>query len=297
MNQVTTWPFIDSRWLRDHPLPDADPGDDKEGRGHVLVVGGSDETPGAAVLAAAAALRAGAGKLTILTTAAVASSLGVALPEAKVVAAPSGDTASFRKALGGLCSGPSCPTVILVGPGMTESDGQAAADEALRRFPAVPVILDASAMQTALTRPEPLGERSAPVLMTPHAGELAGLCEWNKERVTAEPIAAAQELARRSRFAVLLKGATTLLVRAETVLWEHGSEQPGLATSGSGDVLAGVIAGLIARGADLPTAAAWGVAIHSRCAVLLTDRYDRIGFLASDMLKTIPKASRQLTRQ
>ncbi|MDP9043917.1 MAG: NAD(P)H-hydrate dehydratase [Pseudomonadota bacterium] len=287
---------LDAAWLRDHALPPVNATGDKESRGHVLVVGGSDDTPGAALLSAMAALGAGAGKLTILTTTQVAVAVGVAMPEAKVIGARSGDAAAFEKALERLCQGLSCPSVVLIGPGMSEDDGGATATRFLQRFPELPLVLDAAAMRAAIDGVGRGGGRPAPVLLTPHAGELAGLCDCSKEEVTADPCAAAMQLARMTRGAVLLKGSRTVLASPEAVLWEHRESLPGLATSGSGDVLSGVIAGLLAQGTELSTAAGWGVSVHARCGAMLAAEFADVGYLARDMARVVPRALRQLGR-
>jgi ADP-dependent NAD(P)H-hydrate dehydratase len=255
--------------LRHWPLPQADSASDKESRGHVLVVAGSSEIPGAAILAAMAALRSGAGKLTIATAKSVAPALALAVPEARVIALPetaSGGLQAGSAALLDECAAAS--SAVLIGPGLL--DAPASCDfvqTLLGKLQKVPVILDALAMDVALhqTRFE------QPVLLTPHAGEMAHLMRCSKEEVLAEPLANAEQMARRINAVVSLKGASTIVVSPDGTAWHYEAANPGLATSGSGDVLAGIMVGLAARGAQLDQAAAWGVVLHAASAIRMAD--------------------------
>lgn len=289
----TAFEHVTAAWLSRRPLPTADPDGDKERRGHVLVVAGSPEMPGAAVLGSIAALRAGAGKLSLFTARSVAPFVAIAVPEARVVA-------GNRTPAGGLRVGtlerlidedPYAFDALLVGPGM-QSDkacGKLLHAVAQRLSDAVTVI-DALAIKS-ISR---AATRRAPQLITPHAGELAALTGSVKERIVADPFSAAADAARSLRVSVLLKGPVSVFASPQGTCWQHRSSRPGLGTSGSGDVLAGIIAGLIARGADVPTAAAWGVAIHDCCGARLAAGMGELGYLARDLVYEIPFAAYDL---
>ena len=278
--------------LRDWKLPMPGADADKEVRGHVLIVAGSREMPGALLLAATAALRAGAGKLTIATAASVAPQLGVALPEARVIGL--GETPDGGLVADGCASlYMACEraSAVLVGPGMQDEAASAALVRALLPHCAhAPLILDAGAM--CLVRD---GFRfDSPVLLTPHAGELAGLTGDEKEDIAARPELAAQGAAGNWRAVVALKGAVTIIADPSGKRWRHEGGNTGLAISGSGDVLAGLIAGLAARGAALEQAAAWGVALHAMAGEQLSLRHGPLGYLAREISGEVPALLRAL---
>ncbi|QBE62426.1 NAD(P)H-hydrate dehydratase [Pseudoduganella lutea] len=292
--------------LREWALPEPSFDDDKEGRGHVLVIGGSREMPGAVMLAATAALRAGAGKLTMATAASVAPLVAAAIPEARVIGLAEtnggGFTLEAARRLGELAGKASA---VLVGPGMQDDAATAELVHALLpRFAGTPLILDAAAMGAVRAQGEPhlLEEPKdmehfafrEPVLMTPHAGELSHLTRRDKKQICDAPLEAAQEAARRWNAIVALKGATTVIAAPDGRQWQHQGGNVGLAISGSGDTLAGIIAGLAARGAPLEQAAAWGIALHASAGEQLSIRYGVLGYLAREISAEIPALLRTL---
>jgi len=292
--------------LREWPLPQPSFDGDKEVRGHILIVGGSREMPGAVILAATAALRAGAGKLTIATAASVAPLVALAIPESRVIAlaetAAGGFTAEAARKLAELHGK---ADALLIGPGM--QDDAAAAELVLAllpRFGGTRIIIDAAAMNAVRPGREPhlLEETSGrehfrfsePVLLTPHAGELAHLCGRGKDDINEDPQQAAKEAADRWNAVVALKGATTVIAAPGGALWQHQGGNVGLAISGSGDTLAGIIAGLAARGATLEQAAAWGVALHASAGEQLSLRFGVLGYLAREISAEVPALLRTL---
>jgi hydroxyethylthiazole kinase-like uncharacterized protein yjeF len=295
--------------LRHWPLPQPGFDGDKEVRGHVLVVAGSGEMPGAAILAGEASLRAGAGKLCIATAASVAPSVGAVLPGARVISlgeTPAhGFQADSARRLGELADK---IDALLVGPGMQD---EAACVEVvhglLARFDGTPTVLDAAAMFAVRPRGEPhlLDEPvnweefrfPSPVLMTPHAGELARLTGAERGAIEQDPHGAALAAAKRWNAVVALKGATTVLAMPDGKLWQHQGGNAGLAISGSGDTLAGIIAGLLARGATLEQAAAWGIVLHGAAGEQLALRCGPLGYLAREIAAEVPALLRVLAAQ
>ncbi len=277
---------IDAHLLRSWPLPRPDARADKEERGATLVVAGSAEMPGAASMAATAALRAGAGKVAVATPASVAVGLALWLPEVRVIALPQSDA-----------GGPAGDAIakvepllrkvdaVLVGPGMLDAAAtRTFARRLLKRATRAAVVLDALAMDVVLD----LRRFEITPLLTPHPGELAHLTGVTKEEVSADPERHAREAALRWDAVVALKGATTYIATPEGDCWRHVSSDAGLGTSGSGDVLAGIIVGLAARGAPLAQAAVWGVALHARAGRVLGERMGSIGYLARELPGEIP---------
>jgi ADP-dependent NAD(P)H-hydrate dehydratase len=283
---------IDARLLRDWPLPQPGSSADKDERGALLIVAGSAETPGAAALAATSAVRAGAGRLIVATAASIAAGLALQLPEARVIAVP--ETLAGGPAADGLAKlEPLLGRVdaILFGPGMQDAVAtKTFARRIVKRALRAPLILDALAMDVVID----IRRFDRPPLMTPHHGEMAHLTGRSKESVSAEPEHHAREAATRWNAVVVLKGPLTVICAPNGACWRHDSGQAGLGTSGSGDVLAGVIGGLVARGAPLVQAAAWGVALHARAGRALAERLGPIGYLASELPAEIPRLMQRL---
>jgi ADP-dependent NAD(P)H-hydrate dehydratase len=278
---------VDTALLHAWPLPEPDAAGDKEARGRTVVIAGSREMPGSAWLAAVAALRAGAGKLVVVTAGSVSSGLALKLPEARVIAlaeTPSGgllvdDCDVLKEVL-------ERADAVLIGPGLQDVTATVRMVQVVLAWLAergdVPVVLDAAAMDAATARFE------LPVLLTPHAGEMARLSRVDKDTVCRDAAPLAQQSAQRLNAVVALKGATTWIAAPDRRLWRHDGGNVGLATSGSGDTLAGIICGLAARGASLEQAAVWGVALHARAGDALALRLGPLGYVASELLTEVP---------
>lgn len=253
--------------LRSWPLPSADDGDDKHARGTVLVIGGDVSTPGAVLLAGLAALRVGAGRLQVTTTRATAVPLGVALPEAKVTGAP----------LSELGSGPlDRVSAVVVGPGLlTPEQATAVLDALLPRLAGVAVVIDALALTAVPTTAPPRA------VLTPNADELRQLADSDDEDLRGLAVRVA-----RQRDAVV---ATLGWVAApDGRCWRNEVGSVALATSGSGDVLAGAVGGLLARGADPSQAACWATYLHSAAGDHLAATLGT-GLLARELLDELPR--------
>jgi hydroxyethylthiazole kinase-like uncharacterized protein yjeF len=295
---------VDSALLRNWPLPIPSDEADKEDRGHVLVLGGSREMPGAVILAATAALRAGAGKLTIATGNSVAQLVALAIPESRVLGLAENADGGFKvEAVEALDPLADKISAILIGPGMRDEAATARLVHALLpRLEGgdVRVLLDAEAMGAVLHPPAGAASTmgasfrfNTPVLLTPHAGEMAHLSGIAKEEIGGAPDRIAFEAAQRWNAVVALKGARTVIATPEGERLQHDGGNVGLATSGSGDVLAGIIAGLAARGADLTQAASWGVALHARAGERLAERMGKLGYLARELCDEVPSLLEQ----
>lgn len=274
--------------LRDWPLPRIGQETDKEARGRVLVIGGGVQVAGAVQLTGIAALRAGAGKLQLGVPASVAAMLAVALPEGRVFGLPQTAEGELAKEADTVIEGAlkRCDAAV-IGPGMLDEDH--AGELALRLITAEApaMVIDAAAMPALAREPDRVRDCRGRLVLTPHAGEMATLLNLSKDEVEADPVAAARSLASTLQAVVAMKGAVTFVVSPDGHAWRHDGGSPGLATSGSGDVLAGVIAGLLARGAAPAQAAVWGVAVHGLCGKALSARIAPIGFLARELLDEI----------
>jgi hydroxyethylthiazole kinase-like uncharacterized protein yjeF len=279
--------------LRRHPIPGPEQQGDKEDRGRVLVVAGSVEAPGAALLAGEGALRVGAGKVQIAAPASIASGLAAAFPEARVFGLEEGAGGKITaKALDVVRDRSRSCQSVLIGPGMVEfSTAASLRDVVLRAAADPPIVLDAAALADLTHSIGELRRRPSGVVITPHPGEMAHLVGLPEAEVEARAEEIAGEAARRFGVVVALKSARTHLASPDGLLSVHLDEgKIGLATAGSGDVLAGVIAGLLARGADPFAAAAWGVFLHREAGIRLARRLGPIGYLARELLQELPRA-------
>jgi len=291
---------LDATLLRTWPLTIPSNEADKEERGHVLILGGSREMPGAVILAAVAALRAGAGKLTVATGRSVAQLVALAIPESRVLGLAENEAGGFTvEAVAALDPLADRINAVLIGPGMQDEEATARLVHAL--LPRLhgtdtSVILDANAMGAIVHPPggvNPPFRFGVPVLVTPHAGEMAHLTGIAKEDIPDSADRIAIEAAQRWNAVVALKGARTVIVTPEGERWQHEGGNVGLATSGSGDVLAGIIAGLAARGATLAQAAGWGVVLHAQAGERLAARMGRLGYLARELADEVPSLLEQ----
>ena len=274
--------------LRRWPLPSPTPEGSKEDRGNLLIIAGSAEIPGAAILPATAAFRAGAGKVTVATPAEVTGIVGQAVPEARVVSVAT-ISASRVGALNDAFD------AVLIGPGIVESKPlRALVLAAVASQSRAIIVLDAGAIASladAKLRQMLRGRaRSAATrcVITPHAGEMASLLNADRTYVEEHAALLAPRLCAATNTVVALKGATTWIA-APGRLWSYKSHNSGLATAGSGDVLAGIIAALAARGATAAQATVWGVVLHALSGESLRRRHGALGLLARELPHEIPK--------
>jgi hydroxyethylthiazole kinase-like uncharacterized protein yjeF len=283
---------ITPRLLRAWPLPRPDGARGKQGRGGVLVVGGSSQVPGAVSLSAIAALRVGAGRLTIATVRPVAPLMGVLLPEARVIGVaprPSGELsgAAVRTLAGEWAR----QDAVLIGPGVA-ADGKEACRLLLRAWfvhgDGQAIVVDAGAIDALSRFDGRAADRGGAVVATPHAEEMARLTGSSVAAVLRRPLETARQVAASLGIHVVMKGETTYVVppRGRALVNRAGSV--GLGTSGSGDVLAGTITGLLARGAPPLQAAAWGVHLHAKSGEALSRRVGALGFLARELPDELP---------
>lgn len=267
---------VDAELLGRWPLPD--PGDDKNSRGRVVVVGGSESSPGALLLSGLAALRVGAGRLSIVAPEPVALPLAVAVPEAGLF--------SFD-ARGRLSAGARAEIetadAVLVGPGLGDPGLTERIVRAVdaTRADRVPLVLDAFALGIlpALGRRRP----RAPLLLNPNLEETALLLGREIDDLAAD--------------VVEIAGAYSAVVTSHACVgtpdgqvWRVPDAGPGLGTSGSGDVLAGAMAGFAARGVHPTGAAVWAASVHASAGARLARRIAPLGYLARELCAELPGA-------
>ena len=275
--------------LRAMPPPEPD-GDSKDGRGRVLIVAGCTGLPGAVLLSANAAMRVGAGKLQLAVCCDLAIPIGIAVPEALVVGLPQTEAGGIsRRCADDLATRADASDAVLAGPGMLEDeDAEAVVATLIRGAGNAAVVLDAGALGALGAEPDLARRLSKPAVITPHAGEMAKLLGRDREAIEADPLAAARQAADRFGTVTVMKGGRTQIVSPDGRAWCYEVGHVGLATSGSGDTLAGLIVGLLARGAEPEAAAVWSVFAHGEAGRRLARRYGGIGYLARDIPPEVP---------
>lgn len=271
--------------LRRWPLPSVADSEGKEDRGRVMVVGGSRQVPGGALLAALAALRAGAGKLHIATAATAQTAMALAVPEAKVSPVVEDAAGNLVRMDRALAKELGSADAVLVGPGLEACSGSARLVGQVGRSCRCPLVLDAGALDGFLSRDRGASDR----IITPHFGEMARLVDLPLAEVESGAEQIAREVARKTGAVVVLKSPRTFVVLPDGECWVHEDGSVGLGTSGSGDVLAGLIAGLLARGASTAQAAVWGVRLHGKAGEQLSARHGPVGFLAREIAPEVPR--------
>lgn len=280
--------------LRDWPLPD--PSGGKEGRGSILVIGGSAETLGAVVLAAEAALRAGAGKLQVATAASVAPFAALALPEALVRGLPETDGGAIRadgvEAIRDLAD---AADAVLFGSGMIDKEQTQEFGERLLAGLSCPTVVDALGLACVTADASCLHHLGERVVLTPNPSELALSLHVDEEQVDDDPAGSARELAARARATVGLGGVTSWMAAPDGRLWRDESGGDGLGVSGSGDVRAGITAGLMARGATPEQTAVWAAYLHGRAGERLASTIGSLGFLARELPREVPGVLAEIT--
>lgn len=256
----------------------------------MIVVGGSRATPGAMRLAGEAALRSGAGKLQIATAESVAPGLAIHIPESKTVSLPEredGELAAVSaETIIGLAK--SCDAVVL-GPGI--GDKTAATELLAEVIPRLEttLVLDALGLAYVTENPDGLRHLDGRVVLSPNPMELSRTLGVDEEDVEADTPAHTAELSRRAGAVVVSGTATSWIATPDGRLWRDESGSFGLGVSGSGDVKAGIIAGLVARGAEPAQAAAWATYCHGRAGERLSGRVGPTGFLARELLPEVPR--------
>lgn len=269
-----------------HPLPPVGQ-EDKYARGTLLLVAGSRQTPGSAVVAATAAQRAGCGKVTIATSAEVAPHIALQMPEARVLWLAEGRRGGLaHSALPELMEHAGSADAAVVGPGIAKGPQCGALAERLLSDPPGKLVLDAA----ILFELEPLSEacRAAGTILLPHDREMAALIGCDVDEVERVPLRCGRQCAEHYGALVLVKGPVSHIVTPEGRCWQYAGCAPGLGIAGSGDALAGILGGLLARGAQPLAALLWAVWLHGEAGTILAGKIGPVGFLAREISMEVP---------
>ena len=275
-------------------LPRRQPWGHKGDYGHLLVVAGSLGMGGAAALAARGGLRAGAGLVTAAVPRSVQQAVAAAAPEVMVRPLPeTGEGSLGAEALETLTELAGTCRSVALGPGLSRHSDTALLVHALLPLLKVPVVVDADGLNALAGGMDTLKETKAPLVLTPHPGEMAGLLKTTVAAVQDNRLGAAEEAAKRWGAVVALKGAATIVAAPDGHTYINPTGNPGLATAGTGDVLAGLIGGLLAQGLPPLEAAGAAVFLHGEAGDLAARELGQRGLVAGDLLTFLPKVLRQ----
>lgn len=277
-------------------IPHREPDTHKGTYGHLLVMAGSRGKTGAALLACRAAMRVGAGLVTLAAPRSLNDIFATSLVE--VMTEPLRDDAQediepvseedWRYLLGK-------KSAFLFGPGIGVKDSARSALRWLLRHLEIPWVIDADGLNNLAAEVGRLrGAKIAPVL-TPHPGEMARLIGGNASAVNQDRVGTARSFARENRCYLVLKGARTVIATPEGKAYINPTGNPGMASGGMGDVLAGILAGLLAQGLQVEEALKLGVFLHGFVGDRVAEASGEMGLIASDVLEGLPRGLKQLS--
>jgi hydroxyethylthiazole kinase-like uncharacterized protein yjeF len=285
--------MITGRMVRDLLPPR--PADAHKGHtGHVLVVAASTGKTGAAAMTSLAALRIGAGLVTLGIPAMLNDILETHVTEAMTLPLPDDGrsmlTAAAYETIAQAMQGKRC---LAVGPGIGTAPDTRELVHRLVRESTLPMVIDADGLNNLAGHLNLLESRDAPTVLTPHPGEMARLLETNTADIQKDRVAAVRKLAQQCRACVVLKGAGTLVSDPQGRVWINSTGNAGMASGGMGDVLTGAVAGCLAQGCTAVDAAIIAVFLHGLAADLLALDVP-YGYLATDVMNALPRAIREV---
>lgn len=267
--------------------------------GHVLIIAGSKDKMGAGLLAAHGALRSGAGLVTYALPETAFTKFDVSLPEVMMESVPDKGKGYWHPAgiarLDELIKG---KTAIVIGPGIGTADDTRDVLAHVLEKTTLPIVIDADALNGIAADPELMRHITERCVLTPHPGEMARLCKTTSDAIQQRRLVAAEDFAAAQNAVLVLKGASTIIATPAHT-WINPTGNPAMATAGMGDVLSGIIGGLLAQGFTPESAAYSGVFIHGLAGDLaacspspLRGEGARVsqGLLASDVANAVPRA-------
>jgi NAD(P)H-hydrate epimerase len=246
-------------------------------------------------MTAEGALRSGAGLVTVGCPVAIHGTLENKLTEAMTCPLPEVDGRLSLQALGAIEELWQGRQAMALGPGLEQAEETVALVRRLVRDCPLPLVIDADGLNALGETPEILGERPKnSTILTPHPGEMARLSGKSVAEIEADRLTAARDFATRYGVVLVLKGARTVTAFADGDLRINGSGNPGMASGGMGDVLTGLIGGLLVQGLPPQSAATLGVYLHGLAADRVAGRYGDAGLIATDVLRELPAARMEL---
>ncbi len=256
--------------------------------GQVLIVGGSRGFTGAVCLSATATIRGGAGYATVAVPDELEAIFETKLTEVMSIACASADGALLPSADEAVLEAAARAAAVIIGPGLGKSDASAELVVRLAGEVEAPLLIDADGLHAFSGRLDLLASRAHPTVLTPHAGELARLLESDSNTVSSRRLACVTQASKLADAVVVLKGDDTIIAAPGLGPIVNVLSSPGLATAGTGDVLSGVIAALLARGLEARTASAAGVLAHARAGRIAAERIGAAeSVIASDVVDAV----------
>ncbi|WP_051283954.1 bifunctional ADP-dependent NAD(P)H-hydrate dehydratase/NAD(P)H-hydrate epimerase [Desulforegula conservatrix] len=283
IHELVTEKYVSGLFKKRHPETH------KGTNGHVLVAGGSPGKSGAPIMTAVAALRTGAGLVTLALPLSLRPFAEISSFEIMTEAIPEtaeGCIANISESyLDNVLNG---KQVMAVGPGMDEGPETKEFLSQIIKTAEIPLVIDAGALNIIARNPDILRTLKTPAILTPHPGEMARLAKKTTSEIQEDRINVASSFAREYGIYLVLKGAGTVIASPDGRIMINRTGNPGLATAGTGDVLTGIIAGLVAQGLKPLDAAAAGVYIHGKTADRVAASMGPFGFIATDIISAIP---------
>lgn len=263
--------------------------------GKAVIIAGSLGLAGAAILTCKAALRSGLGLLKLFIPESINFILKTAIPESITI-----PLQEMRKGVIGINqihtiieSATKCE-VLAIGPGCGDTAELGETVKQLIANVSVPIILDADALNVLSKDLNMLNAKKGPIVITPHMGEMMRLTKLTLEEISANPIYTARDFSKTWGVITVLKGARTVVALPSGEIFINVTGNSGMATAGSGDVLTGILAGLIAQGLKPEDAAVVGVYVHGLCGDVVAARIGEHGLLAGDLVEQLPYTLKEL---
>jgi ADP-dependent NAD(P)H-hydrate dehydratase / NAD(P)H-hydrate epimerase len=281
------------------PLIGPRPADSNKGKyGHVLVVGGSVGKAGSVAMAGMAALRAGAGLATVATAQSVLPTVAGFHPELMTESlAETGEGTVAGRAIERIEALLKGKSVLAIGPGISQFEETAELVRELLEKVSVPIVLDADGLNAFAGRTNELSGKGRLLVITPHPGEMARLVGCSIADVQKDRLGVARKFAREHELIVVLKGNRTLVVQPDGEAWVNTTGNPGMSTGGTGDILTGMVAAMIAQHPkDAMLAVCAAVHLHGLAGDVMLESVGEHSMVATDLLRGLPEAFRRAQR-
>lgn len=262
--------------------------------GHLLVLAGARGKSGAALLCGGAALRVGTGLVTLGGPSSLNAVFSSVLIEAMTIPLPELPDGSFCLDKPALAQAMTGKSAIAFGPGVGVSTDTVGLTRWLLAHSEMPLVIDADGLNCVAVDVAMLGNASVPVILTPHPGEMARLLNLTNAEIQANRLEHARAFATTHRCFLVLKGAHTIIAAPDGRTWMNTTGNPGMASGGMGDVLTGVISGLLAQGLPPEEACCLGVFLHGYVGDLAAEEKGEAGILARDLIERLPSGLRAL---
>lgn len=277
-------------------LPERKPDSNKGAYGHLFILAGSVGKTGAGVMAAQAAARAGAGLVTVGVPESLNDIFEEKLTEEMTLPLPETAGRSLSsKAIDRILENLNGKTALAIGPGISVDPDTARLVAELLPKVKIPVLIDADGLNILSINDDPLKEAKAPVVLTPHPGEMGRLLGVLAREVQADRPKAAAELAEQYGVTVVLKGARTLIARPDGRFYVNPTGNAGMATGGTGDVLSGIIGSFMAQGLDVTDASMLGVYVHGVSGDIAACENGQAGLIAGDLVRALPESLKSVS--